>query len=302
MIGELAALAAALCWTLSSVLYKVALSDAKPIPANISRCISTTVFLFACVGATGRLWNLATLGIDSLLLASFSGIVGLLLGDTMYMTSIALIGVSRAVPISCAYPLFTTFFAVLFLGEQVTFFLLLGTVVIIVGTWLVSQEKTGSSSVTRSVLFKGVSIALAAAIVWSVSIIMMDHALELSQMASKMAPVDSAFVVNTARMSATVLAFLALSPLIDRHFRFVKLKRKTWVILAFGGIVALGLGWVLLAVSLSQIEASRAVPISSVTPLFATLVGAFFLKEKVTVKIFVGSVLIVLGTLVVFVV
>lgn len=297
VIGELSALAAAFCWTLSPVLYKVALSDAKPIPANISRCISTTIFLFACLGVSGRLWNLATLGIDSLLLASLSGIVGLFLGDTMYMMSLALIGVSRAVPVSCAYPLFTTFFAVLFLGERVTSFLLLGTVVIIVGTWLVSQERTGSSSVTRSVLFKGVSIALATAIVWSVSIIMMDHALELSQMAS----IDSAFVVNTARMSATVLAFLALSPLIDRHFRFMKLKRKTWIILALGGIVALGLGWVLLAVSLSQIEASHAVPISSVSPLFATLIGTFFLKEKVTVRIFIGSVLIVLGTSVVFI-
>jgi len=297
VIGELAALAAAFCWTLSPVLYKVALSDAKPIPANISRCISTTIFLFACLAVSGRLWNLATLGIDSLLLASLSGIVGLFLGDTMYMMSLALIGVSRAVPVSCAYPLFTTFFAVLFLGERVTSFLLLGTVVIIVGTWLVSQERTGSSSVTRSVLFKGVSIALATAIVWSVSIIMMDRALELSQMAS----IDSAFVVNTARMSATVLAFLALSPLIDRHFRFMKLKRKTWIILALGGIVALGLGWVLLAVSLSQIEASHAVPISSVSPLFATLIGAFFLKEKVTVRIFIGSVLIVLGTSVVFI-
>ena len=297
VIGELAALTAAFCWTLSPVLYKVALSDAKPISANISRCISTTIFLFACLVVSRSLWNLATLGIDSLLLASFSGIVGLFFGDTMYMMSLALIGVSRAVPICCVYPLFTTFFAVLFFGERVTFFLLIGTVVIIVGTWLVSQEKAGSSSVTRSVLFKGVSIALATAIVWSVSIILMDRALELSQMTS----IDSAFVVNTARMSATALAFLALSPLIDRQFRFMKLKRKTWIILALGGIVALGLGWVLLAVSLSQIEASRAVPISSVSPLFATLIGAFFLKEKVTVKIFAGAILIVLGTSIVFV-
>jgi len=215
----------------------------------------------------------------------------------MYMMSLSLIGVSRAVPISCSYPLFTTFFAILFFNEQVTPFLLIGTVVIIVGTWLVSQERTESSNMTRSVLFKGVFIALATAIVWSVSIILMDHALELSQMAS----IDSAFVVNTARMSATALAFLAFSPLIDRRFTFMKLKRKTWIILALGGIVALGLGWVLLAVSLSQIEASRAVPISSVSPLFATLIGAFFLKEKVTMRIFVGSVLIVFGTYVVFV-
>ncbi len=234
---------------------------------------------------------------DSLLFASLSGVFGLFLGDTLYILSLALVGVSRTVPISCAYPLFTTFFVTLFLGEQVTPFLLLGTVVIIIGIWLVSQEGIQSNDPTTGPVFRGVLIALAAAVVWSVSIILMDQALELSQMAG----VDSALVVNTVRMSATTVLFLALSPLIDRRFNFIKLKRKTWIILALGGIIALGLGWVLLAVSFSYIETSRAVPISSVSPLFATLIGAFFLKEKVTVKIFAGAILIVLGTSVVFV-
>jgi len=297
MIGELAALTAAFCWTISPVLYKVALSDAKPISANISRIISTTIFLFACLVVSGRLWDLATLPTDSLLLAGLSGIIGLCLGDTMYMLSLALIGVSRTVPISNIYPLFTMLFAAMFLGERVTSFLLLGAIVIILGIWLVSQERTESSDVTRGALYKGVFISLAAAVVWSVSIIFMDHALEFSQLAA----VDAALVVNMARMLTTSLLFLALSPFIDRRFLFMKLKRRTWIILASAGIIALGLGWVLLAVSLSFIEASRAVPISSVSPLFTTLIGAFFLKEKVTVKIFVGSVLVVLGTLALFV-
>jgi len=81
----------------------------------------------------------------------------------------------------------------------------------------------------------------------------------------------------------------------------MKLKRKTWIILALGGIVGLVFGWVLLAISLSYTEASRAVPISSVSPLFATLIGAFFLKDKVTVRIFAGAVLIVLGISVIFI-
>jgi len=298
VIGEMTALAAAFCWTIEPVLYKVALSDAKPISANISRSISTTIFLFACLGVSRRLGGLATLPADSLLLAGLSGIIGLCLGDTMYMLSLTLIGVSRTVPISSIYPLFTMLFAAVFLGERVTSFLLLGTVVIILGIWLVSQKRTGSSDVTRGALYKGVFIALASAVVWSVSIIFMDHALEFSQLAA----VDAALVVNTARMSTTSLSFLALSPFIDRRFLFMKLKRKTWIILASAGIIALGLGWVLLAVSLSYIEASRAVPISSVSPLFATLIGAFFLRENVTLRIFVGSVLIVLGASALFVV
>ncbi len=297
VIGELAALAAAFCWAISPVLYKMALSNAKPISANVSRSISTTLFLFVYLGASGKLWNLATLRIDSLILAVLSGVVGLCLGDTMFMLSLELIGVSKTVPIVSAYPMFTTFFAVLFFNEPFTSLLLLGTVLIIVGIWLVSPEKASSSDVTRSVLFKGVFISLSTALVWSLSIICMNQALEFSQMAA----FDSAFVVNTARMAASTLLLLALSPFIDRRFNFMKLKRKTWIVLALGGIVGLVFGWVLLAISLSYTEASRAVPISSVSPLFAALIGAFFLKEKVTVRIFAGAVLIVLGISVMFI-
>jgi drug/metabolite transporter (DMT)-like permease len=193
--------------------------------------------------------------------------------------------------------MFTTFFMALFFNEPFTSLLLMGTVLIIVGIWLVSPERVSSSDVTRRVLSKGAFISLSTALVWSLSIILMNQALEFSQMAA----FDSAFVVNTARMAASTLLFLSLSPFMDRRFNFMKLKRKTWIILALGGIVGLVFGWVLLAISLSYTEASRAVPISSVSPLFATLIGAFFLKEKVTVRIFVGAVLIVLGISVMFI-
>jgi DME family drug/metabolite transporter len=298
MIGELAALGAALCWTVSAALYKVALSDAKPVSANIARCISTTVFLIACLGVTGRLQYLAALRLDSLLLAGLSGVIGLCIGDTLYMLSLKLIGVSRAVPVTCTYPLFTMLFATLFFSEQITLFVLLGAVLIVVGIWLISQEKGKSSGMGRNVLFKGVLVAFVAAVVWGVSIAFMDEALALS----KLAILDAAFAVNTVRLSATTFSLLAISPFFDRQFGFLKLKRRTWIILAIGGVVALGLGWVLLAVSLLDIPASYAVPISSVSPLFATLFGAFLLKERVTTRIFVGSVFIVLGTSVLFVV
>ena len=292
------ALGAALCWTVSAALYKAALSDAKPVSANISRCISTTVFFIACLCVMGRVQYLAALGLDSLLLAGLSGVIGLCVGDTLYMLSLKLIGVSRAVPVTCTYPLFTMLFAALFFSEQIALFVLLGAVLIIAGIWLISQGKGKLTGMVRSVLFKGVFVALATAVVWGVSIAFMDKALVLSELAV----LDAAFVVNTVRLSATTFSLLAIFPFFDRQFGFLKLKRRTWVILALGGIVALGLGWVLLAVSLLDIPASHAVPISSVSPLFATLSGAFLLKERVTARVFAGSVFIVLGTSVLFVV
>jgi len=292
MIGEITALGAALCWTLSAVLYKTALSDAKPVSANIARCVSTTFFLIVCLVVTGQLQSLTTLPAYPTFLAGLSGVVGLCLGDTMYMLSLSLIGVSKAVPVTCTYPLFTMLFAALFLNEQITLFLLFGALLIVVGIQLISQEKR-RSNLKRGVTFKGVLIALATAIVWGVSITLMNIALEFS---------ESAFAVNVVRMLVTTILLLALSPLIDRKFSFTRLKTRTWIILALGGIVALGLGWTLLAISLLHIQSSRAVPISSVSPLFATFLGAVFLKEKVTLRVFVGSIFIVSGTFTLFIV
>jgi len=115
----------------------------------------------------------------------------------MFMLSLELLGVSKTVPIVSAYPMFTTFFTVLFFNEPFTSLLLMGTVLIIVGIWLVSPERVCSSDLTRRVISKGVFIYLSTALVWSLSIIFMNYALEFSQMAA----FDSAFVVNTARMA-----------------------------------------------------------------------------------------------------
>ena len=264
----------------------------KPFTVHIHNSV-----LVACLGVTGRLQYLAALPVNSLLLAGLSGTIGLCVGDTLYMLSLKLVGISRAVPITCTYPLFTILFAFLFFGEQITLFVLLSTALIVVGIWLISQEKGKSVGMTRNILFKGIFVGFVTAIVWAVSITFMDEALMLSDL-----PVlDAALVVNTVRLSATTFSLLAISPFLNRQFGFLKLKRRTWVILALGGIVALGLGWVLLAVSLLDIPASYAVPISSVSPLFATLFGAFLLKERVTTRIFVESISIVLGTSVLFV-
>jgi len=44
MIGELAALGAAICWAVAPILYKRALFKMKPVSANIVRCASNAAF------------------------------------------------------------------------------------------------------------------------------------------------------------------------------------------------------------------------------------------------------------------
>jgi len=297
MIGELAALGAALSWAISAILYREALLKAKPIPANIVRLTCTSVVLLMFLVVIGRFGILMSLPAYTVVLACVSGIIGLGFGDTLYMIGLKLIGVVRAVPITCTYPLFNLLWAVFLVGEPVTLQVVLGAVTIVFGIWLVSRkEEEYAAETQRKTLVMGVVAALATAMLWSVSISMIN-------MAVKETPdLDHALAINTIRVTAIAVSLLASAPIIDRDRSFMKMQRKTLGLLIAGGIVALGLGWFFLTFSFINTLESRAVPISSTTPLFSTLSGIIFLHEKVTMKNALGSILIVVGIFVIFIV
>jgi transporter family protein len=145
-------------------------------------------------------------------------------------------------------------------------------------------------------LIKGVAYALATAVMWSVSIMMIDMAVTLPKTSS----LDHALAINTIRVTTTAASLLILSPIIDRSFGFFKMQRKTCATLIFGGIVTLGLGWFFLTYSFINTSESRAVPISSTTPLFSTLSAIIFLREQVSMKNVSASILIAVGIYLIF--
>jgi DME family drug/metabolite transporter len=299
MIGELAALGAAISWTASALFYRKALQETKPIVANFIRLTCTSIILFTFIIAIGKIETLTELPTYALVLACVSGIIGLGFGDTLYMASLKSIGIARAVPITCTYPLFSLLWAVLFAQGTLTFQVVLGATAIFFGIWLISQhDKIDTEMIHGKDMVMGVTYALATAILWSVSITMMDIAITLPTQNS----ISDALIVNAVRVAAIAISLLILLPLLDRKRDFLKTQRKTVATLIAGGLVALGLGWFFLAYSFTQIPETQAVPLSSTTPLFSTLAGTALLHEKVTVKNALGSVIIVAGIFLIFMV
>ncbi len=295
MIGEFAALSAAICWTASAILYKNALIETKPLPANTIRCLGTGLFLLFCLALIG-FKNLTSISIHALLLASTSGIVGLGLGDTLYLLSLEKLGVSRAVPLTCTYPLFSIIWAVLIAKEEVTFQVVLAAFMIVLGIWLLSYEKDKRDNEQKNSLIKGIAIALATAVIWSISIFMVNMALQETP------DPEHAFAINTLRVVSIAAVLLIIAPITNRGLGFFKIKRRTLAMILSGGIIALGIGWFFLILSFAYIPESQAVPISSTTPLFSTLFGAIFLHEKVTASVVLGSVTVVAGTFLIFII
>lgn len=300
MIGELAALGAAISWTASAVLYRKALTQTKPISANIVRLACTDAILLLFLIIVGKFGALANLPAYAVALASISGVIGLGFGDTLYMASLKRIGVARAVPITCTYPLFNLLWSVFLVGQKITLPAVLGAIAIVSGIWFLGETKeAGAREMQKRNLIIGVAYALVTAIAWSLSITMMDVAVTLPEEGS----MDFALAVNAIRVTAIAVSLLALSPLLDRKMSFLKISRKTLATLIVGGVVALGVGWFFLGYSfVIKTPEARAVPISSTTPLFSTLSGIIFLHEKVTAINVIGSIVIVGGIFLIFLV
>ncbi len=299
MIGELAALGAALSWAIAPILYRKALAGTKPVSANIVRSVTNAGVLFAVLLVLGKAGVLAALPVWVLAVTVVSGIVGLGIGDTLYMFGLKSLGVSRAVPLAATYPLFSLLWAVLLLGQPLSVTAVAGAVVIMFGIWLLSRQKTGEKvEVKGKIVLLGVVMCLATAVAWSVGITLMDVAISTSNITS----LDANYAIVTLRVASMALFFMLLAPFVDKTHGFLKMKRKTVIQLCVGGLVANGVGWLLLNYSFLSVAEAQAVPISSVSPLFAALAGFIFFHEKASAKTVLGALAIVAGICLIFMV
>ena len=296
MIGELAALGAALSWAIAPILYRKALVNTKPISANIVRCATNAGVLVAALLLLGNLSALTTLPMDTVVLVVVSGLIGLGIGDTLYMVGLKYVGVSRAVPLAATYPLFSLIWATFLLGQPLSLASVLGAAVIILGIWLLSREKSAENAgVKGRLVFIGLVVSLVTAVIWSVSITMMDVAV------SNVTSLGVNYAIVTLRIASVALFFMLLAPFIDREHGFLKMKRSTLIGLCVGGLVANGVGWLLMNYSFLNISLARATPISSTSPLFAAIAGFMLFHEKMTTKAVLGAIAIVAGICLIFI-
>lgn len=298
MIGELAALGAAITWAIAPIFYRNALEGTNPVSANIVRCVSNGIVLFVLLFALGYAGIMASLPTWVVALTIVSGIIGLGFGDTLYMLGLKTLGVSRAVPLASTYPLFSLVWAIFLLGQPLSVFAIAGAVAIIVGIWLLSRQNVAESKdLTQKQLLLGVAASLSTAVIWSISLTLMDIII-----ASGLNGIGANYAIVTVRISSLALLFAVFSPFIDRQRGFLKIGKKGIILFCVGGLVANGLGWLLMNYSFLYIPESQAIPISSTSPLFAALAGFVLFHEKATAPKVLGALIIVVGISLVFII
>ncbi len=109
----------------------------------------------------------------------------------------------------------------------------------------------------------------------------------------------SPYLANLIR-SLGALLFLTLTVLILRDFDLEVFDARRVSILMVAGAIAGGLAMVIYYMALKSIGASKAVPITSVYPLFTVIFSAIILRESFDVpRVLLGTALIVAGIILV---
>ena len=287
MIGEILALSAALCWAIAAVLYKKALRTIGYYATNLLRTLFAFLSTLAILPVVQYQFSAITYNLIALI--TIGSVFNLVIGDTFYFIGLKKIGVSRTQSISSSYPLFSMIFAALILKEDLTTSVAIGTPLIVGGIALISlsQNNNSKTSDDSKITFSKAMSPIIAAFFWGVGLLFIKAALSDGN-------VSPIFAIFLSRLS--ILPFLFLAIFVSKESNQLRrLSKIDIIVLAIAGILALGLGGILLFTSLYLIDASIAIPLSSTSPFLSILLAMLYLKEKVGIKIIVGTLLIITG-------
>ncbi len=103
----------------------------------------------------------------------------------------------------------------------------------------------------------------------------------------------------TAIRTSVILVFAwAVAALSAQPFGLFAIARRTWIFLVLSGL-ATGLSWLCYFRALQLGEASRVAPVDKMSVIFAIVLAALLLHERVTWHHWLGGTLIVCGVIVI---
>src|SRR5688572_10495254 len=275
------ALVAAFLSAVATIFARQGLRGSDPYTGAWINMIVGAVGLWICVLVTGGVGDVSS---RSLLLFAVAGLIGTVGGRLTRFLAIAKVGAAVSAAVSSLTPLIATFLAILLLGERVTLPILVGTIVITIGTVLLSTS--GERLGFRPWL-----------IVWP---LISATCFGIVQIIRKMGLDEMGPVLGTSiNLTAAVIAFSALM-LASGHRGIYACRGRPLIHFVFAGLTE-NAGVLLTIVALTLGAVSVVIPLTAAMPIFVLILSHFFLKgvEVITARVVAGTLLIVLGVCVI---
>jgi drug/metabolite transporter (DMT)-like permease len=284
MVGELAALATAVCWSFTSVFFSIGGRRVGSAVVNRTRLLFAIVFISVFhlfmegvlfpFGTESWRWGILTL----------SSILGLGLGDGALFYAFVLIGPRLSMLVMTLVPVFSAFFAWLAFGESLRPIEFVGMAITIAAIgWVVSERRTADPSQEHNpnYLF-GLGMAVIGALGQTANLVVTKYAL-----------IDgySALSATLIRIFVALIALWLLAGWRGEvRSSISKLQdRRALLAIMAGALVGpfLGIWFSLIAVQNSRVGIAST--IMALPPVLLIPLTAIFLKERVTLRALLGT-------------
>lgn len=272
----------------TAILAKIGIEDTDSHLVTALRTVVVLIFTWLMVFLVGSQDTIGTITPYSYLYLFLSG---LSTGASWlcYFRALQLGDVSKVTPIDKSSTVLTMVLALIFLGESVTFFKLLGMLGIALGTyWMIQRKPARQATVPTSAakskgwLFYGFLSAIFAA---------------LTSILGKIGIENVESNLGTALRTIVVLLMAwAIVFATGKQKEISHIRPKSWWFIILSGI-ATGLSWLCYYKALQTGPASIVAPIDKLSVLVTVLFAAVFLKEKLSRRALLGLIVLTAGTL-----
>lgn len=289
IIGELAAIGAALAWAVGGLVIKPISTKFTPLSINSIKLSIGWIILTTIMALWGKLSSLTFTTWHSAAYVIGSGIFGLAIGTTLQIKSFSLADISKVYPIAfSSWFFFTAVVATVFLGEAVTYHTILGAILIASGiTFLSSFSKVERREMPNTDSVKGIIFALLAGLCWAVGTNLVKLGLY---------EVDP-LMVNVIRLPFAVLLLTTLALSRGEASEYRRYNHRALIQVGISGFLGQAIGEVLFFISVQLAGATKAAILSSTSPLFIAPLSIIFLKEKLTKRVILGTIACAVGIL-----
>ena len=291
-IGEIAALATAFCWSITSYAFTNASRRVGALQVNIDRMVLASIMLISIVGVFGISLSLTFNQISNLVI---SGILGLVLGDSFLFKSFQLIGARLGIIIMAAVPVLSTILAFFFLNEIISLLGMFGMLLTIAGILIVVLERKNPSENKTSISKIGIFYGFLGALGQASGLIFAKFAFQSGEL--------NGFSASFIRLFSASIIILPLASTFRRYknpFGIYPNDSYSTKVILIGTIFGPVLGITGSLIAIEYAKVGIASTLMATMPIIMLPISRFYFKEKLDWKSIIGAFVAVIGTAIIF--
>lgn len=292
-IGQIAAIATAFCWAITSTTFEIAGKKMGVMNLNLLRLLIAFVLLSIFTLVTRGLVLPTDASLSTWMWLLLSGFVGIVIGDLLLFEALIKIGARISMLIYSLSPILTGIFAYILLGEAMDSIEIVGMIVTLTGVFLVLLVGgTRDRKIKLAHPVAGILLALGGAVGQA-----------LGYVVGKIGMGDyNAFAATQIRIIAGMISFVILFFIIGQWRSFGRAIKQTDALrpAAIGSFFGPFIGISLSLYAVQRIHPGVASTLMAITPVLLIPYAIFVKKEKVRINEIIGSVVAVTGLAIMF--